>query len=138
MNITRNKLYWIILTACTAGYIWLYCVMTSNRAENKSLEVCWIKCTTNIPCPSCGTTRSVISITDGNFRKAFEYNPIGFIISLIMIISPTWIISDVIFKNNSFYKCYVFFEFQLKKPKYATPLILLVIVIWVWNITKGL
>lgn len=138
MLLDRNKLYSILLIACLAGYIWLYYSITSNVTENKSVEVCLIKHATNIPCPSCGSTRSIISLTKGNFVEAFDLNPIGYIVALIMLISPVWIISDVILKNNSLFKCYQIIERHLKKPKYVIPLILLVIINWVWNITKGL
>ena len=138
MLLDRNMLYSILLIACVAGYIWLYYSITSNVTENKSVEVCFIKNATNIPCPSCGSTRSIISLTKGNFVEAFELNPIGYVVALIMLISPFWIISDVIFKNNSLFKCYQILERHLKKPKYAIPLVLLVIINWVWNITKGL
>jgi hypothetical protein len=138
MLLNRNKLYSILLTACIAGYIWLYYSITSNVTENKSVEVCLIKHATNIPCPSCGSTRSIISLTKGNFVEAFDLNPIGYIVAFIMLIAPVWIISDLILKNNSLFKCYQITESYLKNPKYAIPLILLVIINWFWNIKKGL
>ena len=137
MLLDRNKLYSILLIACVAGYIWLYYSITSNVTENKSVEVCLIKHTTNIPCPSCGSTRSIISLTKGNFVEAFDLNPIGYIVALIMLIAPVWIIVDIILRNNSLFVCYQKIESHLKKQKYAIPLILLVIINWIWNITKG-
>jgi hypothetical protein len=137
MTIDRNGLYSILLIACVAGYIWLYFSVTKNITESKSVEICLIKQVTNIPCPSCGSTRSVISLTKGNFVEAFDLNPIGYIVALIMLISPIWIISDVIFRNNSLFKLYQIIESHLKKTKYAIPLVLLVIINWIWNITKG-
>jgi hypothetical protein len=137
MTIDRNRLYSILLIACVAGYIWLYFSVTKNITESKSIEVCLIKQVTNIPCPSCGSTRSVISLIKGNFVEAFYLNPIGYIVALIMLIAPIWIISDVIFRNNSLFKLYQIIESHLKKTKYAIPLILLVIINWIWNITKG-
>lgn len=137
MTIDRNRLYSILLIACIAGYIWLYYSITSNISENKSVEVCLIKHATNIPCPSCGSTRSIISLTNGNFVEAFNLNPIGYIVAIIMLITPVWIAADVTFKNNSLFKCYQIIENHLKNPKYAIPLILLVIINWIWNISKG-
>jgi hypothetical protein len=62
----------------------------------------------------------------------------GYIIALIMLIAPFWVIADIILKSNSLFNCYQIIEINLKKPKYAIPLILLVIINWIWNITKGL
>ena len=138
MSLHRNRLYSLLFTACLAGYIWLYYSIKSNLTGNKSLEVCLIKHATNIPCPSCGSTRSIISLTKGNFVEAFELNPIGYIVALIMLIAPVWIIVDIILKNNSLFVCYQKIESHLKKPKYTIPLILLVIINWIWNIIKGL
>lgn len=138
MTLDRNKLYSILLIACLVGYIWLYYSITSERTDKKSVEVCLMKHITNIPCPSCGSTRSVISITKGNFVEAFDLNPIGYIVAIIMLIAPVLIITDLILRNNSLFVCYLKIENQLKNPKYAVPLILIIIINWIWNITKGL
>jgi hypothetical protein len=138
MTLNRNKLYSILLTACVAGYIWLYFCITTSVTENKSVEVCMIKHVTNMPCPSCGSTRSIVSLTKGNYVEAFDLNPIGYIIALIMLTAPVWIIADMILRKNSLFRCYQEIEIHLKKPKYTIPLILLVIINWIWNITKGL
>ena len=138
MTLNRNKLYSILLIACLVGYIWLYYSITSGITNKKSVEVCLMKHITNIPCPSCGSTRSVISITKGNFVEAFDLNPIGYVVAIIMLIAPVWIITDLILRNNSLFVCYHKIENQLKNPKYAVPLILIIIINWIWNITKGL
>ena len=138
MKLNRNKLYSILLIACLAGYIWLYFSITKNITENKSVEVCIIKHVTNIPCPSCGSTRSVISLTKGDFIEAFNFNPIGYIVAIIMLIAPIWVIADTIKRTKTLFDFYLKIETYLKRPKIAIPLILLVIINWIWNITKGL
>ena len=138
MTLDRNKLYLILLIACLAGYIWLYFSLTKNITESKSFEVCLIKYVTNIPCPSCGSSRSVISLTKGDFIGALNFNPIGYLVAIIMLIAPIWIIADTIKRTNTLFDFYLKTETYLKKPKIAIPLILLVIINWIWNITKGL
>jgi len=127
-----------MFTACLAGYVWLYFGLTNNNTEYKSVGVCMIKHTTNIPCPSCGSTRSVISLTKGNFHEALLINPLGYILAVIMFLSPLWIFIDIITKKKTLFEFYQKIENKLKKPQYAIPLILLVIFNWIWNITKGL
>lgn len=138
MALNRNKLYSMLLIACIAGYIWLFLSIATNITEPKTVEVCLIKHATNIPCPSCGSTRSIVSLTRGNFIEAFNLNPLGYLVAFIMLIAPVWIITDLIMRSKSLLNCYQKIESYLKKPKYAIPLILLVIINWIWNITKGL
>lgn len=138
MTLTRNKLYTILLIACLAGYIWLFYSTSANLAQQKSVEVCLIKHVTNIPCPSCGSTRSVISIVNGNFLGALALNPFGYLIAAVLVIAPIWISIDIISRKDTLFHVYKKFENSLKNPQYAIPVILLVIINWIWNITKGL
>jgi hypothetical protein len=138
MTLNRNKLYSIIFIACLAGYIWLYFNITKNLTKEKQFEVCFVKHLTNIPCPSCGATRSVLSLTNGNFIEAFNLNPIGYVIAIIMFIAPLWIITDVVMKSKTLFYFYEKVEMYLKKPKFAIPLIFLVLINWIWNIIKGI
>lgn len=138
MTLDRNKLYSILFIACLAGYIWLYFSITKKITENKSVQLCLIKRVTNIPCPSCGSTRSVISLTKGDFIRALNFNPIGYLVAIIMLTAPIWIISDTIKKTKTLFNFYLKIETYLKRPKIAIPLLLLVIINWIWNITKGL
>jgi hypothetical protein len=112
--------------------------MTNNLTESKSVEVCLIKHVTNIPCPSCGSTRSVMSLTKGDFIGALNVNPMGYIVALIMLMAPIWIVVDLIMRNNTLFNTYQKMETLLKRPTYAIPLALLVIINWIWNIAKGL
>ncbi len=138
MILNRNKLYTLLLIACSAGYIWIYFGITSYGSINQPFEVCLIKHTTDIPCPSCGSTRSVISLTNGNFIEALRINPLGYVIAIILLLVPSWIIIDLISAKKSFYEFYQKAERLIAKPFYAIPLISLLIVNWIWNITKGL
>src|SRR5690606_2597037 len=124
--------------ACVAGNIWLYYSMTQHFADSKLSDVCLIKHFTHIPCPSCGSTRSVISLTKGNIVEALTINPFGLIVASIMFIAPFWIALDIATQRNTLFNFYLKVEAFLKQRKYAIPLILLVIANWIWNISKGL
>ena len=134
----RNKLYLVLLIACIAGYIWLYLSISENLTEDKLVKACLLKHVTNIPCPSCGSTRSVISLSRGDFIKALNFNPLGYFIAIIMLIVPIWITIDTIKRTNTLFDLYQKMEIYLKKPRIVIPLILLIVINWIWNITKGL
>ncbi|RVT72331.1 DUF2752 domain-containing protein [Flavobacterium sufflavum] len=137
MTLNRNKLYSIIFIGCLAGYIWLYYVATQSQTD-PSVEACFIKHTLNIPCPSCGSTRSIISLTKGHFTEALLINPLGYLITIILLVSPLWMVYDIITKRKTLFEFYEKMEYYLRKPVYAIPLIFIVIINWIWNITKEL
>lgn len=130
-----TKLYIIVLGACLAGYIWLG---FQTYLPSDKVGLCLIKQSTNIPCPSCGTSRSILSISKGEFSDALMWNPLGYISLLIMIISPLWILIDWLSNKTTFFKAYQNIEIQLKKPIIYIPSIILILSNWIWNILKGL
>jgi hypothetical protein len=139
MNLKRNKLYLILILACTAGYLWLSIANISASASgNCETGVCMFKHVMHIPCPSCGTTRSILSLSKGDFSGSLHWNPIGLILIALMIISPIWIVYDLVIQNDSLFRFYHQAELFLKRTWVAIPAILLVLANWVWNIQKGL
>ncbi|WP_445747199.1 DUF2752 domain-containing protein [Polaribacter sp.] len=138
MALTSNKLNVLIVSACVVGYAWLFFHISENFTDFSNFKVCLIKKVTGIPCPSCGTTRGVVSITKGHFLEAIQTNPFSFLVAITMIISPIWIAFDVIMKKRTLFNFYQKVEKQLIKPKIAILLIVLVLLNWIWNIAKGL
>jgi hypothetical protein len=134
----RNKLYVTILTASFAGYVWILLSLKDTLFGKPLPSVCLLKNFTNIPCPSCGSTRSVMLLTKGHFLDALLLNPVGYLIALIMIIFPIWIVGDIITGKFSCLQIYVKIESGLKNPKYLIPLAVLIMINWFWNIKKGL
>jgi hypothetical protein len=132
----RKKLYTILSLACTAGYTWL--IFTIQLELKNSGGVCLIKRVTGVPCPSCGSTRSVLNLLHGEILEALYINPFGLIIAVIMLTLPIWIIFDITTKKRTLYDFYFRVESFIRKPIIAIPLVLLVILNWIWNITKGL
>jgi len=138
MTLNRGRLYTILFIACFAGYIWLYLNISETLTGQQSFNVCLIKQVTNIPCPSCGSTRSIISLSKGQLMEAFSINPLGIVVAIIMLFTPIWVIIDLLFKRKTLLNFYQQLESLLQQRKYAIPLGLLVILNWVWNIVKGL
>jgi hypothetical protein len=139
MPLSKNKLYWLLTIACLAGYIWLF-ISHQIRAAGSSnaIGVCLIKGLTNIPCPSCGATRSMLALVLGDFSGALYWNPIGIILFLIMVILPIWLAYDVVSRKETLLRFYHIIEITLKRRWVAIPAILLVLGNWIWNICKGL
>lgn len=132
---TRNKLYSLLLIACFAGYGYLY--YNIENLPSEAFRVCIIKNATGYPCPSCGATRAVSLLLEGNIIESIALNPFGILVAIIMTVFPVWVLTDVIQKKDSFYKAYKKTESLIRKPWLASVLILLVLLNWIWNIYKN-
>jgi hypothetical protein len=136
---TKNKLYTLILAACFFGFGWLFFLKFIDvKKLDLDLTICLFKRITNLPCPSCGTTRAVSSLFNGEILKSLYLNPFGIIVAVIMLVSPFWIILDFIQREQSFFDFYCKIEKFLKKKEIAISLIVLVIFNWIWNLYKHL
>lgn len=138
MSIKKSNLYILVGVALFLGYFWTFFnLIESQKKHSIKIEFCLIKSVTGLPCPSCGSTRSVLSIAHGDIITAMLWNPIGIFLVLLMLILPVWIVYDLILRKDSFYKFYFKVETFLKIPIVAITAILLVIINWIWNICKG-
>ena len=139
MSSNRNKLYNTLTALLAAGYVWLFfSYVTANSFGNNKGSFCLFKHVTNVPCPSCGSTRSVLSLLKGDFIGSLNLNPLGVMVLLIMIITPLWIISDYVFKKEGLYLFFKKIEETFNKKKVAIPAIMIILLNWIWNINKRL
>ncbi len=128
----------MFLAACLVGYVWIFINYIQHTTNIDGITVCVIKNTTSLPCPACGSTRSLLSIVKGDFFNAIAINPLGLVLAVVLLILPFWLLYDVSKKKETLLLFYIKAEKKLKKKQLAIPLILLIIVNWVWNIYKGL
>lgn len=129
----------LITIACVAGLAWTsYLMQHPHLVYDEQVTPCMIKHVTGVPCPSCGSSRSVISLVNGDITGAIYWNPFGLIIFAIMVISPVWIGYDLVTKRYTFLTNYRRAERMLRVKWVAASAISLVIINWIWNISKGL
>jgi hypothetical protein len=154
-----------MIALCTAGYVWLWLGMQADGfslagrgsspvpdlfAPGESHHpshpsgvrqelpgVCLFKHATTLPCPSCGSTRSVLHILHGDPGRALYWNPLGFILLIGLIIAPVWIAHDLLRRKNSLHISFRRMEIWLKKWWIALPAVILVLSNWIWNVVKG-
>ena len=67
-------------------------------------SLCIFRSLTGLPCPFCGTTRSVGNILVGDFNSALQMNPLGYVtlaFLILLFISPSTIklLSDYLAKK---------------------------------------
>ena len=136
MSSPKDRIYLLLSSLIVLGYSWI--IISSTIGLDANQIVCPIKLTTGIPCPSCGSTRSVLNLLEGDIFSALQTNPIGLVIFTVLLVGPFWLLYDYFFKKDSLWIFYNKVETTLKNKKVALPLILLVLINWIWNISKEL
>lgn len=82
----------IILTELA---IIIFAVILVNTVNITQYTIgCWFYQATGLQCPSCGGTRCIINIFQGNFKEAFFLHPIYFItVVYLLIVNIIYIIN---------------------------------------------
>lgn len=136
-----NKVQKIVVATCTLGYFIIFQAIDTQKnivANQHQIGFCIFKKLTSFPCPSCGSTRSVLLLCKGLFLQSINTNPIGLIIFLYLIIAPILLVIDLVFNKNLLSICYLKLGHLLKQPPIFITILTLVILNWVWNISKHL
>jgi hypothetical protein len=111
--------------------------MSHNYKALSSVGPCIFKKTTGIPCPSCGSSRSVLAITHGQFTAAFLWNPLGYMIAAVLLILPFVILYDLAYQQKVLIHIYERIENLFRKRVILFSAITLIIANWIWNIYKA-
>ena len=74
----------------------------------------------------------------GEFREAVRENPLGFLVTLMLLIFPLWIFIDLFLRIRSFFGFYHMMEVFLQRKWVAYPAVILLLINWILNIHKNL
>lgn len=99
---------------------------------------CIFKRATGVPCPSCGSTRSVNALLHGHWDEIIRYNPLGIFTLVLVSVACIWSVADVVKGSQSLYVKGQTWLAAIKKPAVALPLLGLLLANWIWNIFKNL
>jgi hypothetical protein len=132
-----KRLYLYVTTLLIASYVYMAWSLY-NKDNPYDRTVCVFKNVTGVACPSCGSTRAVMLLAEGNITKAGLTNPLGYLMAFFMVILPFWLLYDVVFKKTTFYNQYRIAEKKLSSKWVIAILMLLVLCNWIWNINKNL
>lgn len=129
----KSVLYPILSIGTFAGWGWL---ILDSRTPGVGL--CLIKRATDVPCPSCGSTRAIQLLLKGDVLGSLLINPLGIVLATALIAIPLWITSDVVFRRDTLHRAYLGVEDRLRRPFTAGILIVLILLNWMWNLHKNL
>lgn len=119
------------------GYGWILWNFMAQSNGGSSLLLCPIKHITGIPCPSCGSTRSLLMVLQGQVDEALMINPIGIGLAFGLILSPFLLVSEFSTPANQATLSDRIEAFFRKKLVYV-PALIFIVLNWIWNIQKGL
>jgi hypothetical protein len=121
-----------------SSYAYIGYASYEQKFSHKNTFFCPFKKISGIPCPSCGTTRSVLFFLKGEPIQALKINPLGMLSMLIIFLTPFWITFDFLTKRESLITGYLRVEQLLRNRYMYIPLIFLGLINWIWGISKGL
>jgi len=133
----KRNFYIAASAACLLGYGWLAFVSShSGQSDFPNIKICIFRTVTGIPCPSCGTSRAIIQLSQGDLWGSFLMNPFGYIVAAGLLVLPFWLIFDLITKKSSL--------FDAIKPAnrfFSNRIVIvlgiaLVLANWAWNLYK--
>lgn len=134
----RNQLYILLALLSAAALGWLgYSFAFTTFSTANDFSPCLFKSTTGLPCPACGSTRSLMTLLQGHWQEALFWNPLGFLLFAFLLIVPIWILRDLFVRSDSLFRFYSLTEKTLQKRVVSIPLIALVVANWIWNIVKN-
>ncbi len=134
----KQKLYFILASLCLGGYLMVFLEHQGLFPHDHVDSVCFFKLISTIPCPACGSTRALMAILGGEYLSALLINPLGYIVSLGLLILPVWLVLDLSYKRESLFRFYGLVTNFIQRKPIALSLIALVMMNWIWNISKGL
>ena len=133
---TKKKLYILLAGLSLAGYAWLGWNVANSSATPAA---CMFKAVTHVPCPSCGTTRALVVLMNGDVRGSLLINPLGAFLALALVIVPLWMVVDALSRNDSLFRLYTTSERFLASSKWISASAVAIVVFnWFWSIAKGL
>lgn len=133
-----RKFYYFTISFLLIGLSWVGWNLFCFQQSKPGLQICVLKNTVGLACPSCGTTRSIMHVVHGDIVNAFLLNPFGLIAFIGLVIIPFWIVYDYFQSKRTLWSAYLLFINLFQNKKFSFLVILLVLINWIWNIQKGI
>ena len=95
---------------------------------------CLFKSLTGIPCPGCGTVRSLQLLVHGDVVGSLLTNPLGLLLTLLVVAAAILVLRDARKDDDLLYRL----MHRRWPPLALVVVVLLTLANWLWNISKGL
>lgn len=131
---TRRAFYLLATTLCVLGFVWLVqaCVQPGGGSP------CLFRWLTGLPCPSCGATRALRLLCEGDVRQALWVNPLGLVLAVGLGVIPVWLAADALRRCDTLFRCYLRVEAALHRRTVFAAFVFVMAANWMWNLYKGI
>ena len=101
MKIFSNKKYFklIIIEFSIIAILAMIFIFVNSSFINLAPKCFWLE-NYNLICPSCGSTRCIINLVNGDFISSFFYNPFLFILIIYLLLLNLLYIINTIFHKK--------------------------------------
>ena len=129
------KFYSLIFVTLLFAYGWLgYNMYFDTLHDHDTFTVCLFKNLSGMPCPSCGSTRAILLLLEGNLLDSVKMNPLGIPMIAALLLFPFWVVFDLVMDRSSLINTFHQLEESLKKKYISYPAIGAVLLLWSWKI----
>jgi hypothetical protein len=97
LNPKERKYRWAVLGVASSIPTFL---ILSKVGLTQGLWTCPFFYYTGIPCPSCGLTRSLISLSQGDISSSLQYHGFGLILTAITNVTILYILTELILNKK--------------------------------------
>ena len=132
---TLRAFYALCAVGCTGGWAWIGLSWTfSGQGLWKG---CLFKQLFHVPCPSCGSTRAVMALLQGDVTSSLTYNPMGMLLAALLVVLPLGILCDGLRHKPVLYRLFLLVDEGLRRRLVFVAFACAVILNWVWVIVHN-
>jgi len=95
---------------------------------------CLFKRLTGVPCPGCGTVRSLHLLMQGDVAASLLTNPLGLLLVLLLLSAAVLLVRDAWRNDDLLYRL----MHRRWPPATLAAVAIFTLANWIWNIGKGL
>jgi hypothetical protein len=135
---TQQRKFYLFITAGTS-VVWLWIFYTLYAGMAQGFSPCIFRGITGISCPSCGITRGIVALLQGNISAPAHYNMLAYIAMPVLVIAPLWLIVDSISAKASMYTTYTHaLHISKQRPAILISFFALIAANWIWTLYNNI
>ena len=102
MENSQRQFYLTVITLQLAAIVVL--LVSALWPGNAPFSICLFQTLTNLPCFSCGTTRAMVSLAQGDILASLSHNPLGLVLAFGFPMVALWSFRDLAVKDASLHR----------------------------------